>query len=100
MNVEACGKYAMSYGVPTAATITGFPLFSSALTSLICPGAPQALKVEITTRLVRLRQSQRVLRHVVEDHLGAHRGRAQEPRAPPQLGDAVLEREAVAAMSL
>ena len=40
----------MSYGVPTAATTTGVPLSSTALTSWTCEGEPHALKVERTTR--------------------------------------------------
>jgi hypothetical protein len=50
MNVEAPGKYAASYGVPTAATITGFPVAISWLTSFCCCESPQALNVVTITR--------------------------------------------------
>ena len=49
---------------------------------------------------VRARQPERVLGDVVEDHLARDRGGAEQADAPVEVGEPVLEREAVAAVGL
>src|SRR5438034_7289359 len=51
-------------------------------------------------RSVRPGQAEGVLGHVVEDHLARDRRRPAEADAPVQVGQPVLEREAVAAVGL
>ena len=50
--------------------------------------------------VVGLGQAERLLGDEVEDHLAAHRRDAQQPHHAPQVGEAVLGRQAVAAVGL
>ena len=71
---------------------------SRAAGAALCPevgAAPPAFWA-----VVRLGQPERVLGDVVEDHLARDRRGARDARAPPQVGQAVLEREAVATVGL
>src|SRR5215218_3517047 len=72
---------------------------NATVAKLLGGGSMDAIS-DVPTPLVALRQAQRMLGHVVQDHLARNGGGPREPHAPPHVAEPVLEGEAVAAVGL